>query len=213
MIKPTLALALGLSLSPFTLNAQEVFVHTDLVSEYIWRGMKCGNASVQPYMGVRYAGFTLSAWGSTEFREENNEIDLTLEYQRKGWRVRLNNVNCSSSHTIEGGLGYTFGRHFPLTATWYSTVAGKDYRESGKRRWSSYVELIYPFVCGSIDLSLEAGGTPWKSTYAENSNINNIAISVSRKIQLNKSFAFALSGKLGYNPVEEFPYFVFGIFL
>lgn len=36
-------------------------------------------------------GFTLSAWGSTEFRNENNEIDLTLEYQFK--RLTLNVTN------------------------------------------------------------------------------------------------------------------------
>lgn len=213
MIKPKLALALVLSLSSFTLNAQEVFVNADLVSEYIWRGMKCGNASIQPCVGVRYAGFTLSAWGSTEFREENNEIDLTLEYQRKGWRLRLNNVNHSSSHTLEGGVGYTFGKRFPLAATWYSTVAGKDYRENGKRRWSSYLELIYPFTCGNIELYIEAGGTPWRSSYADGPNLNNFAVSATRKIQLSKCFALSVNGKLGYNPVEEFPYFVFGISL
>lgn len=45
--------------------------------------MKNGNASVQPTLGVEWKGWTLSAWGSTEFRNENNEIDLTLEYEYK----------------------------------------------------------------------------------------------------------------------------------
>lgn len=64
-------------------QAQEVFINADLVSSYIWRGMKNGNASVQPTLGVEWKGWTLSAWGSTEFRNENNEIDLTLEYEYK----------------------------------------------------------------------------------------------------------------------------------
>ena len=41
-----------LLLCPFIMQAQEVFVNADFVSNYIWRGMKCGNASVQPTLGV-----------------------------------------------------------------------------------------------------------------------------------------------------------------
>ena len=44
-------------------QAQEVFINADLVSSYIWRGMKNGNASVQPTLGVEWKGWTLSAWG------------------------------------------------------------------------------------------------------------------------------------------------------
>ena len=57
-------------------QAQEVFVTADFVSSYIWRGMDSGNASVQPSLGLNWKGLTVYAWGSTEFREKNNEIDL-----------------------------------------------------------------------------------------------------------------------------------------
>ena len=61
-------------------QAQEVFVTADFVSSYIWRGIESGNASVQPSLGLNWKGLTVFAWGSTEFREKNNEIDLSLEY-------------------------------------------------------------------------------------------------------------------------------------
>ena len=64
-------------------QAQEVFVTADFVSSYIWRGMDSGNASVQPSLGLNWKGLTVYAWGSTEFREKNNEIDLSLEYEYK----------------------------------------------------------------------------------------------------------------------------------
>ena len=64
-------------------QAQEVFVNADFVSSYIWRGIDSGNASVQPSLGLNWKRVTVYAWGSTEFREKNNEIDLSLEYEYK----------------------------------------------------------------------------------------------------------------------------------
>ena len=42
----------------------ETTVGADLVSEYIWRGAKCGDAAIQPTLGVSMAGIDLSFWGS-----------------------------------------------------------------------------------------------------------------------------------------------------
>ena len=72
-------------------QAQEVFVNADFVSSYIWRGMDSGNASVQPSLGFNWKGLTVYAWGSTEFRHKNNEIDLSLEYEYKNLTLYANN--------------------------------------------------------------------------------------------------------------------------
>ena len=64
-------------------QAQEVFVNADFVSSYIWRGIDSGNACIQPTLGLNWKGLTVYAWGSTEFRNKNNEIDLSLEYEYK----------------------------------------------------------------------------------------------------------------------------------
>ena len=72
-------------------QAQEVFITADFVSSYIWRGMDSGNASVQPSLGLNWKGLTVYAWGSTEFREKNNEIDLSLEYEYKNLTLYANN--------------------------------------------------------------------------------------------------------------------------
>lgn len=221
-------IALLLLLCPFIAQAQDIFVNADFVSSYMWRGMKCGNAAVQPTLGVTLGGFTFSAWGSTEFRNENNEIDLTLEYEFKGLTVNITNyfeqseeepfdyfnyAAHSSGHTFELGAGYTISEKFPLTASWYTVFAGNDYRENGKRAWSSYCEFSYPFSLKGFDLAVEAGFTPWKGEYADKFNVNNIALSISREIHVTNRFSFPITGKLGFNPYESTAYFVIGFSL
>ena len=72
-------------------QAQEVFVNADFVSSYIWRGIDSGNACIQPTLGLNWKGLTVYAWGSTEFRNKNNEIDLSLEYEYKNLTLYANN--------------------------------------------------------------------------------------------------------------------------
>lgn len=215
-------------LFPVMMQAQEIFLNTDLVSSYVWRGMKCGNAAVQPTLGVSMGGFTLSAWGSTEFRNENNEIDLALEYGFKGLTLSVTNYfeqsedepfdyfdysAHGSGHTFELGAGYTISEKFPLTVSWYTVFAGNDYRENDRRAWSSYCELSYPFSLKGIDLAVEAGFTPWEGMYADRFNVVNIGLSATKELKLTKSFSLPISGKVIANPYENQLYFVFGISL
>lgn len=221
-------LSLLLVIVPLLVQAQEVFVNADFVSSYMWRGMKCGNASVQPTLGVSMGHFTLSAWGSTELRNENNEIDLTLEYEYKGLKLNLTNYfvqteedsfryfnysSHSSGHTFEAGAGYTFNDKFPLSISWYTVFSGNDYRENGNRAWSSYCELSYPFTVKEVDLSVEVGLTPWEGEYSDKFNVNNIALTAAKEIRITDHFSLPLFGKLGFNPYESTAYFVVGISL
>lgn len=45
-------LSLLLFVYSFTAYAQEVFINADFVSSHMWRGMKCGNATVQPALDL-----------------------------------------------------------------------------------------------------------------------------------------------------------------
>lgn len=221
-------LSLLLFLSSFIVQAQEVFVNADFVSSYVWRGMKCGNAAVQPTLGVSMGGFTLSAWGSTEFRNENNEIDLALEYELKGLTLSVTNyfeqseeepfnyfdyAAHSSGHTFELGAAYTFSEKVPLTVSWYTVFAGNDYRENDKRAWSSYCELSYPFSLKGVDLAVEAGFTPWEGMYANKFNVVNIGLSATKELKFTENFSLPIFGKVTANPYENQIYFVFGISL
>ena len=68
-------------------KAQEFTVQGDLVSSYVWRGVYQTGASFQPTLGFGISGFSLTAWGSTDFDgykstkgQANKEIDLTAAY-------------------------------------------------------------------------------------------------------------------------------------
>lgn len=208
--------------------AQEFFVNADFVSSYIWRGMDSGNASVQPSLGFNWKGLTVYTWGSTEFREENNEIDLSLEYTCKNLMLYANNYftqteeepfdyfnysSHSTGHTFEVGAGYCLKESFPLTVSWYTTFAGNDYRENGRRAWSSYCELSYPFTVKGVDLNVEAGFTPWEGMYASRFSVVNVGFSVAKELKITSEFSLPVFGKLVANPSEEQLYFVFGVSL
>lgn len=214
--------------SVVTAQAQDVFVNADFVSSYVWRGIDSGNACIQPSLGIQWKGLTAYAWGSTEFREKNNEIDLSLEYEYKNLTLYANNYftqteeepfkyfnysSHSTGHTFEIGAGYMLSEKFPLSISWYTTFAGNDYRENEKRAWSSYCELSYPFNIKNIEMNLEAGFTPWEGMYANKLNIVNIALSATKEIKITPSFSLPVFGKLIANPYEEQFYFVFGISL
>lgn len=209
-------------------QAQDVFVNADFVSSYIWRGMDSGNASVQPSLGFNWKGLTIYAWGSTEFRNKNNEIDLSLEYEYKQLTLYANNYftqteeepfryfnysSHSTGHTFEVGAGYMVSEKFPLSISWYTVFAGNDYRENEKRAWSSYCELSYPFSIKDVNMSIEAGFTPWESMYSNKFNVVNVGLSATKEIKLTSSFSLPVFGKLIANPYEEQVYFVFGISL
>lgn len=207
-------LLVSILLCTLATQAQEVFINADLVSSYIWRGMKNGSASVQPTLGVEWKGFTLSAWGSTEFKDKNNEIDLTLEYEYRNLTLCLNDYFVQhSGQTFELGAIYTLSEKFPLALAWYTTFAGNDFRENDRRAWSSYCELSYPFSVKGIDLAVEAGFTPWEGEYADKFNVVNIGLSATKELNITPGFKPSIFGKLIGNPYENQVYFVFGISL
>lgn len=119
----------------------------------------------------------------------------------------------STGHTFEVGAGYMLSEKFPLSVSWYTTFAGNDYRENGKRAWSSYCELSYPFSVKDVNMSVEAGFTPWESMYSDKFNVVNIGLSATKEIKITSNFSLPIFGKLIANPYEEQLYFVFGITL
>ena len=67
-MKKIVLFALGL-FAVATTHAQEkekieTTISGDIVSSYIWRGLDCGDVSIQPTLGVGYKGLSLTAWGS-----------------------------------------------------------------------------------------------------------------------------------------------------
>lgn len=175
IVKNITLASLIFSLSSFTaLKAEEnespvnFTVQGDLVSSYIWRGFYQTGASFQPTLAFSAGGFSLTAWGSTDFDgykssegAANKEIDLTAAYTfgnsgltlsiadlwwaGQGANKYFNFKSHETAHHFEAGVAYTLPvEKLPLSIAWYTMFAGQDKDADGNQNYSSYVELNYP---------------------------------------------------------------------
>ena len=201
----------------------------DFVSEYNWRGLDLGNASVQPELSVGWKGLSLTAWGSvglTGHKDDMREIDLTLSYEvgelefgivdywtDENDKRYFHYERDSTGHAFEGYVAYDFG---PVSASWQTFFAGNDYLDDdGKRAFSSYFELVAPFRLATFNWDATLGIVPWKSDYYDVSgfSVNYLSLRATKDIQITKSFALPLFGQIIANPSSQKFYFVFGLTL
>lgn len=206
----------------------------DLVSSYIWRGSYNAGASVQGSLGMNVKGFSIGAWGSTDFGGNGKkEVDLSVSYSIKGLTFGITDywwagegvynyfhyAKGSTSHLFEGNISYTLPvEKFPLTLSWNTMFAGADIGPDDKRNYSTYIELSYPFSVKSIDLKAKVGATPWHSPSilpSENNGFSvcNVALGAQRAIKCSDSFSIPLFTELIFNPATEDIHMVFGVSL
>lgn len=225
----TVAIAAIGSLASTQTNAQQFQVQGDLVSSYVWRGMYQTGASIQPTLGFQAGGFSLTAWGSTDFDgykasegAASKEIDLTAAYTfgKTGMTVSVADLWWGAGHHFEAGLSYVLPlKKFPLSVAWYTIFAGQDKKitPSGKEKqnYSSYVELNYPFSLKSVDLNVTCGMVPYAAPqyYCNRFAVTNVAFKGSYRIKITDSFALPIFAQAIWNPRLEDAHLVFGITL
>lgn len=212
-------------------NAQdkvEGSVSADVVSRYVWRGQVLGDAAVQPSASLSYKGLSLSAWGSYGFlnTEDTKEFDLTLSYTVGGFNVGVTDYWFSyygadnkyfeyrahdTSHVWEANVGYDFG---PLAIQWYTNFAGADgINKSGKRAYSSYVQLSAPFTLATCDWTATIGAVPYATNFYSDVNgfaVTNVALRATKAIPVCKKWSLPLFMEGSCNPSTKKGYLVVG---
>lgn len=212
-------------------NAQdkvEGSVSADVVSRYVWRGQALGDAAVQPSASLSYKGLSLSAWGSYGFlnTEDTKEFDLTLSYTVGGFNVGVTDYWFSyygadnkyfeyrahdTSHVWEANVGYDFG---PLAIQWYTNIAGADgINKSGKRAYSSYVQLSAPFSLATCDWTATIGAVPYATNFYSDVNgfaVTNVALRATKAIPVCKKWSLPLFLEGSCNPSTKKGYLVVG---
>lgn len=212
-------------------NAQdkvEGSVSADVVSRYVWRGQVLGDAAVQPSASLSYKGLSLSAWGSYGFlnTEDTKEFDLTLSYTVGGFNVGVTDYWFSyygadnkyfeyrahdTSHVWEANVGYDFG---PLAIQWYTNFAGADgINKSGKRAYSSYVQLSAPFSLATCDWTATIGAVPYATNFYSDVNgfaVTNVALRATKAIPVCKKWSLPLFMEGSCNPSTKKGYLVVG---
>lgn len=222
-------------------KAQEFTVQGDLVSSYVWRGVYQTGASFQPTLGFGIGGFSLTAWGSTDFDGyrsteglANKEIDLTAAYAfgesglslsvaslwwaGQGARKYFNFRSHETAHFFEAGMAYALPcETFPLSIAWYTMFAGADKNDKGDQNYSSYVELNYPFSVKKVDLNATLGCVPYETYTIGYGNsgfaVTNLALKASTAIRITDSFSLPIFAQAIWNPCLEDAHLVFGITL
>lgn len=220
-------------------QAQQFTVQGDLVSSYVWRGMYQTGASFQPTLGFGIGGFSLTAWGSTDFDGyqsseglANKEIDLTAAYTfgETGLTLSVADLwwagqgagkyfkfkSAETAHHFEAGVAYTLPvEKFPLSVACYTMFAGQDKDEDGNQNYSSYVELNYPFRVKSVDLNVTCGMVPYAAPqyYCDGFAVTNVALKGTTVLKLTERFSLPIFAQAVWNPRLEDAHLVFGITL
>lgn len=227
------AMGLVMGMTALAQDKVEATISGDLVSSYIWRGLDCGDVSIQPTLGVSYKGLSLTAWGSVGLSNSNDtkELDLTLSYTTGGFNIGITdywfNVGLDpenryfkydahgTNHVFEANIGYDFGL---VSLQWYTNFAGNDgLNKNGKRAYSSYFEANVPFKLATVDWSATVGIIPYATSFynewTSGFSVTNIALKASKDIKITDSFSIPLFAQLVGNPRTQKGYFVLGFTL
>ena len=206
----------------------ETTIAADVVSEYVWRGAKCGDAAIQPTLGVSMAGIDLSLWGSVGVANflDTREFDITLSYSFAGASVGVTDYWFSvgdepygryfkyekgaTNHVFEAVAGYDFGF---ASISWYTNFAGADYKANGDAAFSSYCEISAPFSLGGADWTASLGMVPFESGFygTEGFAVTNLSLTAAKSIDMTESFSLPVSAGITVNPCTEMAYLVLGI--
>ena len=235
-MKKIVLFALGLVASATTLAQDEkekveTTVAADIVNQYIWRGLDCGNVSIQPTLGIGYKGLSLSAWGNVGVSKDDvKEFDLTLGYTTGGFNIGITDYwfsvggddpdnryfkydAHSTNHVFEANIGYDFG---VASIQWFTNFAGNDgENKNGKRAYSSYAEVAVPFKLVTVDWTATAGVVPYYSTYYSTTGfaVTNLSLRADKEIKITDSFSVPVFGQVVANPCLQKAYLVFGFTL
>ena len=209
----------------------ETTISGDIVSSYIWRGLDCGDVSIQPTLGVGYKGLSLTAWGSYGITnpDDTKEFDLTLAYSAGGFNIGITDYwfsaglnpdsryfkydAHSTNHIFEANIGYDFG---VLSVQWFTNFAGNDgFNKNGKRAYSSYAEVAVPFKLATVDWTATAGAVPYATDFYGTTGfaVTNLTLRADKEIKITDSFSIPVFGQVTANPCTQKAYLVFGFTL
>lgn len=209
---------------------------SDLTSAYVWRGVYQTSVSFQPTLSMTAGNFSATAWGSVDFAASSyKEMDLTLAYTvgpvtfsladlywegsatRESVSRNYFDFGASSPHRVEAGISWCVSKKVPITLSWYTILFGAvDVNASGKRAYSSYAEVAYPFTVKTIDLRAGVGVVPWNAvgTYGIDRDfyVQNVFLNAGKMWDIKgmKSMQFGIFTNLIWNPAAEDVNFVGG---
>ncbi|MCF0172805.1 MAG: hypothetical protein HUJ91_03630 [Bacteroidales bacterium] len=192
----------------------EITAGVDNMSSYLWRGMKIApqdgkSASLisMPELSAAYTvgdfSFELGGCYYQQWAKEGyTETDLWGGVYYGNFGLTLTSY---LNDMTEAALSYTLSENIPLTFTWNLGIAGpSDLKFDGKRNWSSYIELSYPYEFDfGLTLDAAVGAVPYSSIYYgtdKGFKLFNLSLAAGYEIALGESFSIPLKANYMYNP-------------
>lgn len=212
----------GFAQKPDSASASGFDLGADLVSRYIWRGMKFSTApAIQPYISYTFKGFTLGTWASYAFTDDaSQEVDLYLSYNYQLFTFTLNdyfyvldqfgNYNdyfdwdkTTSSHYLEGIFEFSGFDKVPVRFLAGIMLLGGDIDANNDRQFSTYFELAYDFKIKNVDTEVFVGFTPFSGFYSDGFDFTNVGLKASKDINITEKFSIPFSGSFIMNPAAK----------
>ena len=226
-----MAMLCAVGMSAAAQDEIETTMGADVVSNYVWRGQDLGSVSLQPTLGVGWRGLSLAAWGNVGLSDpdDSKEIDLTLGYNIGGLNIGITDYWVSkdgldpqgryfkydahgTNHVFEANIGYDFGF---ASLQWFTNFSGNDYKDDGKRAYSSYVEASVPFKLATVDWTATAGAVPAATDYYGTTGfaVTNLSLKAAKDIKVTDAFSIPVFAQFVGNPCSQKAYLVFGLTL
>jgi len=212
------------------LQAQGFTVNADVVSSYIWRGLKQGSnePDIQPAVAYTSGCLSLGSTGYGNFSGSLKEIDLFATLAMSPlFSLTINDYNSiftpgrsyfdyrngQTDHILEGSFSYAGIATFPLSVAINTVFYGADKKADGSQAFSTYVELNYP-LAQNAKLFLGASLFDSPEVY-DNSRfaIINTGVKISKSIAITDKFSLPIYGILGGNLNTHDVFFVAGFSL
>ena len=205
---------------------------TDLVSTYVWRGVRESGPAFQPSLTMSAGNFSATAWGSVDFDSAYKEMDLTLAYALGPVTLSVADLywtghaddryfvfDSRSPHRIEVGASWVVSEKVPVTLSWYTVLFGAaDVNHKGERAYASYFEAACPFTVKTVDMKAGVGMVPRNAaaTYLTGDRgfcVQNVFLNAGKSwtIKGTDSMSVGVFTNLIWNPALDDVNFVGGI--
>lgn len=211
-------------------------VGTDIVSQYVWRGVPQTGPAYQPYISYSFSGFTVGAWASSTIGGGMYENDVFFGYAGENFGVTVTDyyyptgavqdlfsfaTDSTGAHAVELSGFYTISG-FKLMAA-VNVFAGEKLDPDQ----AAYAELSYTQKTEEgIDVTYTAGaafklsndeklGADWYALTSdkgkkESFGVTNLSVTGAKTIAITDKFSLPVYGTYIVNPYKKASYFVFG---
>ncbi len=203
-------------------------LNLDFSTMHIWRGGATSSVpTFKPSFEITGNNSTTGIWFAQSIDGEYTEMDLYFTYSYRSFSFTIYDYYCPASietsneitnykrnttdHTIELNVAFNGTTRFPFKVLVATMVYGNDINsETNKNNYSTYIELGYNVQIDKNSLNLFVGLNTFENYYSDKFGIINAGFTLSRNLQLWKSYEVPVYTSLVTNPTENSLYLNFG---